>query len=133
MKLRYITIYVPDVEQTVQFYEKCLGVRRRFVQDGQYAEVETGVTTLAFASDELARRNHDADYARNDLADSPAGSEICFVVDDVAGAYDAAVGSGATSLAGPARQEWGQWLAYLRDCNGVIIRLASPLPGLTPA
>ena len=128
MKLGYVIVYVPDVEKTVQFYENFLGVTRRFVHEsGQYAEIETGDTALAFASDELASSNFDAPYARNKPANEAAGFEIAFVVDDVDDAYENAVANGAVSLAGPKQKPWGQWVAYVRDCNGVIVELASSL------
>src|SRR5215472_6973224 len=54
MKLGYVIIYVPDVAATVAFYERAFGVTRRFAHEsGQYAEMETGATALAFAAEEL--------------------------------------------------------------------------------
>lgn len=49
MKLGYVILYVADVGQTVDFYEAAFGLKRRFVHEsGQYAELETGATALAF-------------------------------------------------------------------------------------
>src|SRR5207237_1408225 len=48
MKLAYTTLFVPDIEQALAFYETAFGLRRRFVHEsGQYAELETGTTALA--------------------------------------------------------------------------------------
>lgn len=58
LKFGYTILYVKEVEQTVEFYERAFGLKRRFVHESkQYAEMETGVTALSFASNELARSN----------------------------------------------------------------------------
>jgi catechol 2,3-dioxygenase-like lactoylglutathione lyase family enzyme len=36
-------MYVPDVVATVEFYERVFGLKRRFIDGAQYAEMETGV------------------------------------------------------------------------------------------
>ena len=63
MRLGYTVLYVPDVERTVSFYEDAFGLDRRFVHEsGDYAEMETGQTALAFASNDLASSNLEAAY-----------------------------------------------------------------------
>ena len=57
MKLRYIILYVPDVEQTVVFYEKAFGLERKFIHESGYAEMITGETALGFASEDLRASN----------------------------------------------------------------------------
>ena len=55
MRLGYVIIYVPDLEETVAFYEKAFGVSRRFIHESGYAEMETGATALAFATEKFSR------------------------------------------------------------------------------
>jgi lactoylglutathione lyase len=51
MKFGYTIIYVPDVTASLVFFEKAFGFTRRFLHEsGDYGELETGATTLAFAS-----------------------------------------------------------------------------------
>ena len=58
MKFAYTILYVNDVVQSVAFYEKAFGVTQRFIDEThQYAEIETGETTLAFACNDLAQSN----------------------------------------------------------------------------
>ncbi len=84
MKLAYIIVYVQDVPQTVDFYEKAFGLSRRFVHEsGQYAELETGTTALAFASEDLASGNG-FEFQPNRGQSRPAGIEVGLVCDDVA-------------------------------------------------
>jgi lactoylglutathione lyase len=74
MRFGYAIAYVREVERSVAFYERAFGLRRRFVDEsGQYAEMETGETTLAFASNELGRSNLPGGFRENDPAEPPAG------------------------------------------------------------
>ncbi|MDQ3943293.1 MAG: VOC family protein, partial [Actinomycetota bacterium] len=74
MRFAYTIAYVRDVERSVTFYEQAFGLQRRFVDDsGQYAEMETGETTLSFASDELGASNLPGGFRKNDPAELPAG------------------------------------------------------------
>jgi catechol 2,3-dioxygenase-like lactoylglutathione lyase family enzyme len=74
MKLGYIIVYVPDVAQSVAFYENAFGLVRRFMHEsGQYAEMDTGATALAFASEDMVSTNCDG-FRRNRLEDQAAGA-----------------------------------------------------------
>ncbi|WP_348646925.1 VOC family protein [Ensifer sp. ENS02] len=58
VRFGYTILYVPDVPATVSFYEAAFGLKRRFVHESSlYAEMETGVTALAFASETMAELN----------------------------------------------------------------------------
>lgn len=128
MTFGYTILYVPDVERTVAFYEEAFSLESRFVHEsGDYAEMETGETALAFASHDLARSNFEAPYRESDPDEPPAGFEIALVTDEVADAFRQAVEAGAVGLAEPAQKPWGQAVAYVRDLNGVIVELASPM------
>ena len=128
MKFGYTIIYVSDVEQTVSFYERVFGLSRRFVHEsGQYAELETGSTALAFASDALGEMNLNGNYVKNQAGQTPPGFEIAFVSDDVFAAYEQAVSAGAVAVSGPKTKPWGQTVAYVRDLNGIVVEIASPI------
>ncbi|MEL6958938.1 MAG: VOC family protein [Pseudomonadota bacterium] len=127
MKLAYTIIYVPDVPTTVQFYEDAFGLTRRFVHDSNlYAEMETGTTALAFAGDEAAEMNGLA-LRPNRPRDLPAGWEVCLVTDDVEQAFARAIEAGAVPVAPPEDKPWGQIVSYVRDLNGCIVEIASPV------
>lgn len=126
LKLGYVIVYVPDVAAAVAFYERAFGVARRFLHEsGQYAELETGVTALAFAHEELPK--FAADVARNRAAGKAAGAEVAFVTDDVAAAFERAVAAGAVAVEAPTEKPWGQTVAYVRDGNGFLVELCSPI------
>lgn len=128
MKFAYTIVYVPDVAEAVVFYEKAFGLQRRFVHEsGQYAEMETGATALAFASNALAESNFPGGFRANDRSRPPAGIEIAFTTEDVASAYSRAVEAGAIDLASPQTKPWGQQVAYVKDLNGVLVEIATPM------
>lgn len=122
----YVIIYVPDVTQAVEFYEAALGTRRRFIHEsGQYAELETGATALAFASEKATATS--GVFLPNRPDSKAAGAEVAFVVDDVGAAFEKAVSHGATPVIEPIEKPWGQTVAYVRDLNGFLVELCTPV------
>jgi lactoylglutathione lyase len=127
MKLGYTIIYVADVVATVDFYERAFGLERRFVHDSNmYAEMRTGETLLAFAAEPMAEMNGLA-IRPNRGADVAAGFEIALVTADPNEAYENAVAEGAAAVAAPAPKPWGQLVGYVRDLNGCLVEICSPI------
>ena len=127
MKLGYTIIYVADVVATVAFYEKAFGLARRFVHESNlYAEMETGSTVLGFAGEAMAETNGVA-IRPNRPGDVAAGIEIALVTDDPAAAYEKAVAAGAVAVKPPVRKPWGQTVGYVRDLNGCLVEICSPV------
>jgi lactoylglutathione lyase len=127
MHLGYAIIYVPDVGATVEFYEMAFGLKRRFIHEsGLYAEMETGSTALAFAAEAMAELGELA-IRPNRAKDVAAGFEIAFVTDDPHLAFERAVHAGATSLKPPVLKPWGQIVGYVRDRNGCMVEICSPV------
>ena len=129
MKLGYTIIYVADVVKTIAFYEAAFGLSRRFIHESNlYGELETGETILAFAGIEAAEMNGLAVVPNN--PNGPAAAwEICFVSDDVPAAYDRALAHGCTAVSKPSEKPWGQTVSYVRDLDGCIVEIASPITG----
>ena len=133
MRFGYTILYVADVAASLEFYERALAQRRRFVHEsGQYAELDTGDTALALAATELAASNLPGLYrpaepsgARPEGGGRPA-FEVCFVTRDVHGAFERAVDEGAEPISAPQTKPWGQDVAYVRDPDGHLVELASP-------
>lgn len=129
MKLGYTIIYVADVPKTVAFYEDAFGLAKRFIHESNlYGEMETGSTVLAFAGVEAAEMNGLA-IVPNDPKGPAAAWEICFVTDHVAKAYDRALAKGCTAVAAPSEKPWGQTVSYVRDLDGCLVEIASPITG----
>ena len=125
MKLGYMIVYVPDVAATVEFYERAFGLTRRFVHEsGQYAEMETGATALAFAAEDLVSATCSG-FRLNRLDADAAGAEVGLVTDDVAASFARATEAGAVAVLAPTRKPWGQTVSYVRDCNGFRVEICS--------
>jgi len=125
VRFGYTILYVADVAASLTLYERAFGQRRRFVHEsGDYAELETGTTTLAFASVGLAASN----LPHGTLAPGRAtpAFEVCFVTEDVPAAYARAVDAGAAPVSAPQSKPWGQQVAYVRDRDGNLVEIASP-------
>ena len=129
MRFGYTIIYVPDVANAVTFYERAFGLVRRFMHEsGQYAEMETGETALAFAGEDLISQTCHS-FRPNRTSDAPPGSEVAFVTEDVDAAFIHAIAAGAISTVEPHQKPWGQTVAYVRDLNGYLVELCSPVGG----
>jgi len=129
MRLGYTIIYVADVAATVAFYESAFGLTQRFIHEsGLYAEMDTGETTLAFAGEAMADMNGVA-IRPNRPGELPAGFEICLVTDTPEDGYDRAVAAGAAAVKAVESKPWGQRVGYVRDLNGCIVEICSPVQG----
>lgn len=130
MKFGYTILYVPDVAASLAFFEKAFGLSRRFLAEtGDYGELDTGSTTLAFASQELALSHHPAGYVFASASEKPLGVEIALVTGDVEAAHAMALAAGATELAPPKAMPWGQTVSYVRCPDGTLVELCTPVGG----
>lgn len=128
MQLGYTIVYVPDVAQSLAFFEQAFGLKRRFLHEsGDYGELETGATTLAFASLDLGRSNLPQGFVVASESAQPLGFEIALVTPDVASAHARALQAGATDIKPPEAKPWGQTVAYVRCPDGLLVELCSPL------
>jgi lactoylglutathione lyase len=127
VRFGYTILYVADVSASLELYERAFGQRRRFLHEsGEYGELETGATTLAFASTELAASNVPGVMGPHVLGQAGPRFEVCFVTDDVAGAFERAVSQGVEPVTAPQTKPWGQHVAYVRDPDGNLVEIASP-------
>jgi lactoylglutathione lyase len=131
MKFGYTIVYVSSVADALTFYKDAFDFETRFLHEsGQYGELNTGETVLAFASHDMGAINLDGHYQRTDLNATPLGIELAFVTNDVALAYDKAVAAGAVPIKEPITKPWGQIVAYVRSSEGSLIELCSPISAL---
>ena len=130
MKLGYTIIYVPNVAASLTFFEDAFGLSRRFLNEsGDYGELETGETTLAFASHELGNTNFTAGFVAASESSKPLGVEIALVTLSVVEAHAKALAAGATELKEPETKPWGQVVSYVRCPDGTLVEICSPVGG----
>ncbi|AFZ31556.1 Glyoxalase/bleomycin resistance protein/dioxygenase [Gloeocapsa sp. PCC 7428] len=127
MKFGYTIFYVPDVSAAVSFYEQAFGLSRRFVHESsQYAEMETGSTILAFASEEMAKSNG-LTITPHRLENNAAAVEVAFITETIEEAFNQAIKAGAVAVKPIEVKPWGQTVGYVRDLNGVVVELCTPV------
>ncbi len=130
MKLGYTIIYVPDVAQSLAFFETAFGLERRFLHEsGMYGELDTGETTLSFAAHAMGDMNFAGGHVHADTSAQPLGFEIALVTSTVAEAHAKAVAAGAKEMAAPQQKPWGQMVSYVRCPDGTLVELCTPMAG----
>ncbi len=128
IKFAYTILYVRDVEKTIDFYEKAFGFIKKFITpDNSYGELMVGVTTLSFASITLASSNLKDGFTESSLTNKPFGIEIGFTTDKVEETVQSAINAGGTLLESPKTKPWGQVVAYVRDIDGFLIEICTPM------
>jgi lactoylglutathione lyase len=128
MKLGYTIIYVPSVADSLNFFKQAFGLEQKFLHEsGDYGELSTGETTLAFAAHELGEMNFPQGHVRASESKQPLGVEIGLVTSDVHTAHKSALTNGATELSAPSQKPWGQVVSYLRAPDGTLVELCTPV------
>jgi lactoylglutathione lyase len=128
IKFAYTILYVQDVTKAIDFYEKAFRFARKFITpDNSYGELSVGETTLSFASTILAETNLKDGFFESSLSQKPFGIEIGFTTEDVAATVKAAVSAGAIMVAEPKIKPWGQVVAYVRDIDGFLVEICTPV------
>ena len=124
----YTIHYVEDVTKTLVFYNEAFGFKTKFATpEGDYGELISGSTTLAFANLELGSANFKEGFSASRLDKKPFGIELAFTTTDVEEAMEIAITKGATLLEETVAKPWGQKVGYVRDLNGFIIELCTPI------
>jgi lactoylglutathione lyase len=130
MKLGYTIVYVPSVEASLRFFTQAFGLTQRFLHEsGDYGELDTGATTLAFAAHTLGEMHFPNGHVRASESKLPLGMEIALVTDDVPAAHARALAHGAVEMMAPKQQPWGQTVSYVRAPDGTLVELCTPIGG----
>ncbi|EEF31015.1 uncharacterized protein LOC8281881 [Ricinus communis] len=123
----YTVVYVKDVARSVDFYARAFGYHVRRLDDShRWGELESGQTTIAFTpihqheTDDLSGTVRTPHFGRE-----RAPIEVCFAYADVDVAYKRAVENGAAPVSEPEEKQWGQRVGYVRDLDGIVVRMGS--------
>lgn len=125
MRFRYTILYVADVAQTLAFYQQAFGFELKMLHEsGDYGELKTGETLLAFSSVRLMR-----ELGKHPSAADPEHPcfELAIETDNVVAALAQAQAAGANLVRDVMEMPWGQTIAYVSDLNGFLIELCSPV------
>jgi lactoylglutathione lyase len=125
MIFRYTILYVADVAAAMDLFERAFGFTRLFLHEaGDYGELDTGQTKLAFSARSLMESLGKTPVAAR--VDTPV-FELAFETPDVAGALARAVSAGATLVQGATDMPWGQTISYVTVPDGFLIEICSPV------
>lgn len=125
MIFRYTILYVDDVPASLDFYTRAFGLEPGFLHEsGDYGELATGGTKLAFSSTALMRQ-----LGKTPAAPQPAHPvfEIAFETEDVPAALDRALSAGAVPVQEARAEPWGQTTSYVSDPDGYLVEICSPV------
>lgn len=126
MKYGYTIFYVENVQETIAFYEKAFGFEQKFITpENDYGELISGETTIA--SNALGKVNFKNGFLKPDKAAKPFGVEIAFVSENIEADFKQALNMGATQYEPITEKPWGQKVGYLRDNNGFLIEVCTPI------
>ena len=124
----YTIFYVKNVSESVEFYVRVFGFQQKFITpEKDYGEILSGETTIAFASLELAKSNFKSGFIESKPGEKPFGIELAFTSTDVEKLMENALKEGAVELEPIATKPWGQKVGYVRDINGFLIEICTPI------
>ncbi len=128
MKYGHTMIYVEDVKETIESYQRAFGFQQKFLTpENDYGELISGETTIAFASEELGNSNFGKGYEPLVNNAKPMGIEIAFVTENIEIDFKKAIEMGATEYEPLTEKPWGQKVGYVRDNNGFLIEICTPI------
>ena len=128
MKYAYTILYVEDVEKTIEFYEGAFGFQKKFITpEADYGELISGETTIAFASIALGDSNFKKGFEKLSINRKPNGIEMAFTTENIEDDFNKALKQGAIEYEPIIEKPWGQKVGYLRDINGFLIEICTPI------
>jgi catechol 2,3-dioxygenase-like lactoylglutathione lyase family enzyme len=131
--LHHISILTPDLRRSQKFYEDVLGLKTVyeyvrddggfvFLVDPFYEPSGHSFMLEIIGPPHLEPREVEILEARGACYD-----HLCYVADDVPGAWQAALDRGAEKMAEPV-QEYGMWIAWVRDADGNDLEIMGAIP-----
>lgn len=128
MKYTYTILYVENVVETIEFYERAFGFQRKFITpEKDYGELISGETTVSFASIELGNSNFKNGFQKSSLSNKPFGIELAFTTENIEIDFEKAKKAGATEIEKLTTKPWGQKVGYVKDNNGFLIEICTPI------
>ena len=122
MQRCFTSIFSADVDTTAAFYERLFGMRRHF--DSDWFVILTHPDAGGLELGILERANA---IVPESARAAPAGFMVSFVVADCEAVWERARELSAELVEPPTDMTYGQRRALLRDPEGTLIDISSPL------
>jgi catechol 2,3-dioxygenase-like lactoylglutathione lyase family enzyme len=126
-KLSCLTIHVPNVWQTCEWYRQVFGFLSIISADATAACLDVPGQRLVFAAHAAQEQFFSRRHLNSFLSD-PAAFHLAITTADVQQLFDHALAHGALPVLNPSPDAQGQPIASLRDLNGILIQLSQLLP-----
>lgn len=128
MKYAYTILYVDNVSETLEFYEKAFGFTIKFTTpEKDYGELVSAETTIAFASVELGNSNFKKGFEKISDGQKPIGAELAFTTENIEADFSKALNAGAEEYEPIIEKPWGQKVGYVLDNNRFLIEICTPI------
>ena len=118
----FTNILSDDVGRTADFYTEVLGMQRHFDSDWFVILTHPGVEGL-----ELGVLQRDHDIVPEAVRQAPSGVIVTFVVSDCDEVYARSKACSADILEPPTNLFYGQRRMLLRDPDGTVVDVSSPI------
>jgi len=112
--LNYLILYVSDVKKSCEWYSQLFGFKPRAHHTGEWTELDTGATTLAF-------KHADHSEAQHKQAHSCGTAGPGFLVKNLEEFHKRALSKGIKCVQEPLHQEWGGKRAAYCDPDNVTV------------
>ncbi len=127
LQLSHMIYYVENVQKSIDFFTTALGIPIHFAHEsGCYVELKTGETKLAFVKEEFVEETFPQGFYKSSTS-TPLGCAPTLTTRDLEQVFEQCLKYGAEEVCPPTKKPWGQTVAYIRDPNGVLIELATPM------
>ncbi|WP_255294868.1 VOC family protein [Bacillus sp. AFS041924] len=124
LKMKYLILYVSNLERSLTFYTESLGLPIRG-NHGTYVELDTGHTVLAMIERDNVQELTGLTYKSTETTSQTF--EIGFVTADVHATIEDLRKKDVTIIKEPITKPWGQTVAYVADPDGHYIEICSSM------
>ena len=121
MQRCFTNILSSNVEQSAEFYETLLNMKRHFDSDWFVILTHKNIEGL-----ELGLLQRDHEFVPKSLQTPPSGIMITFVVDDCDDIHQKAKSLNTTIIEAPKDMPYGQRRMLIKDPDGTVIDISSP-------
>jgi catechol 2,3-dioxygenase-like lactoylglutathione lyase family enzyme len=122
MRIGFVTVFVTDLEKSLDFYTKTLEMVLDFTDERNWAQFKSGEDFS------LAIEKCDPGHVEQGSRVVGRFVGVTFMVDDIVETYERLVGRGVQFTGRPEKQPWGGSLVHLKDLDGNVLTLMQEAP-----
>lgn len=117
MKIGFVRVFVTDLEKSLEFYNKTLGMEIDYTDNENWAQFKSGEDVS------LAIEKCDADHIEHGSKLVGRFAGVTMMVDDIQSTYAQLKAKGVAFTGAPEKQTWGGTLVHFKDLDGNVLTL----------